>query len=580
VLAILLVNANHVVATDILVEALWPEQAPGRPQTAIQGYVSALRKTLDAGRPFDAIVTEAGGYRIAADASSLDVLHFEALYRTGHECLDRGDLQAAGECLAEALSLFRGAPLADFAYESWALPESARIEELRLACLEDRIEAELALGRHAALVGELEALISQHPLRERIRGQLMSALYRSGRQAEALAAYQAARRTFVEELGIEPSPELRELEAGILRQDPALAVSPAEGRPPTNLPAPPTPLVGRERELDEAAALLLRSDVRLVTITGPGGIGKTRFALELVGRVSRQFADGAFVCELASISDPQLLPSSIAEVRELEAGGQQLDDLVRAIGQRELLLLLDNFEQLVDAAPDVSMLLAACPLLKVVATSRIPLELRAEHRYPLEPLAEQAAVELFVQRADVVAPGFRGDGDVEEICRRVDCLPLAIELAAARVDMYPPDQIVERLEHRLPFLTGGARDAPDRQRTLHATVGWSYGLLSERERRAFARLAAFAGGCTPEAAAKVCDADEGTLRSLLLKSLLRAESGRLLMLETIREYALERLEASGEGEPTRTRHAEWVATIAERADELRTGPEQGRGGGV
>lgn len=279
-LAVLILHADEPVSTDRLTDALWGERPPGTARTALQGYVAKLRRLLEPGRQKrtagEVLVTSPAGYVLRLEEGALDRDRFEALAAQGCEALAAGRAGPAAELLRSALGLWRGPALAEFAYEQWALAEVERLEELRLVCLEERIEAELQLGHHDALVGELEALIAEYPLRERPRAQLMRALYRSGRQAEALEAYQEARRVLVDQLGIDPSPELRELEAAILRQDAALAVPAPPAPPPTNLPAPPTSLVGRKRELEEAASLIRRPDVRLLTLTGPGGTGKTQ----------------------------------------------------------------------------------------------------------------------------------------------------------------------------------------------------------------------------------------------------------------------------------------------------------------
>jgi predicted ATPase/DNA-binding SARP family transcriptional activator len=578
-LALLLLHRNAPLSADRLIDALWGEQPPEKAKGALHVYIGQLRRCLEPGRQRRSagtvLVTMQAGYLLKVGEGALDSERFEALAAKGREHLAAGRIDEAARRLRSALALWRGPALAAFEYEPWARGEGERLEELRLACLEDRIDADLRLGHHTELVGELEALVGQHPLRERMRGQLMLALYRGGRQAEALAVYREARQALVDELGIDPSSELRELEAAILRQDATLAAS----RTPeadTNLPSPPTPLIGRNRELEELRALLLRPEVRLVTVVGAGGIGKTRVALELAKRVSAHFPGGTFLCELAAISDPELMLYSIAHTLGVEPRGPDhvINELSRRSDDREHLLILDNFEHLIEAANDLAGLLAASPRLNVVVTSRVPLELRAEHRYPLVPLTDREAVELFAQRATAVQPGFSSDDNVAEICRRLDYLPLAIELAAARVDAVAADQMLVRLERRLPFLTGGLRDLPVRQRTLHATIAWSYDLLSRVERRAFVYLAVFVGGCTAQAAAEVSDADEETLQSLVRANLLRAESGRFLMLDTVREFAAERLQNSSSGDKVLRRHAEWVTATIERADALLTGPDQ------
>ena len=346
----------------------------------------------------------------------------------------------------------------------------------------------------------------------------------------------------------------------------------------TNLPVPATAFHGRERELAEVVSLLRRSDVRLLTLTGPGGTGKTRLALQAAAEVADDFPDGNWWVPLAALRDPQLVLQTAAQV--IGAPG----DLSDHIGGKVMLALFDNFEQVVDAAGDVGALLAACPNLMLVATSREPLRLSAEQEYPVPPFAPSDGVGFFIARASAARPDFVAGPEAEAICDRLDGLPLALELAAARVRTLSVAQILERLGHRLPLLTEGARDAPDRQRTLSATISWSYELLAPQEQRLFARLAAFRGGCTLPAAERVLEADLGTLESLVEKSLLRARDERFWMLETIREYAAERLDDSDESAQIRRHHAdhhlelaesaqpyvrdEWVSGGGERLDEL------------
>jgi len=326
----------------------------------------------------------------------------------------------------------------------------------------------------------------------------------------------------------------------------------------TNLPVPATPFLGREAELAELVALLARDEVRLVTLTGPGGTGKTRLALQAAADAAEAYPGGIWWVPLAPLRDPALVLDSAA--RAVGASG----DLAEHIGDRRLLLLLDNFEHLVSAADDLAPIMAACPRLTVLVTSREPLHLAGEHEYAVDPLAPSEAVELFLTRAVAAKRDFTADGEVARICERLDHLPLAIELAAARVKVLSPHALLARLEQRLPLLAGGARDLPERQRTLRATIEWSHELLSPDEQRLFGRLAAFRGGWTLEAAEAVAAADLDTLQSLVDKSLVRVrDTGRFWMLETIREFAVERLDASGEADEIRGRHAEYFLAMAE-----------------
>jgi len=328
----------------------------------------------------------------------------------------------------------------------------------------------------------------------------------------------------------------------------------------TKLPVPATSFQGRERELAELIGLLTRDEVRLVTLTGPGGTGKTRLALAAASASAERYPDGVWWVPLATLRDPALvLPAA-----EQSLGASQ--GLAEHIGSKRLLLLFDNFEQVVEAAPEVGALLSACPNLELLATSRERLHIAGEQEYPVPPLAETEAVELYIARARAVRPDFEPDDAVTGICRRLDELPLAIELAAARVSVLSPAQILARLEQRLPLLTSRARDLPERQRTLRGTIAWSHELLTPAEQRLFARLSVFRGGCTVEAAEAVAEADLDILATLVDKSLLRRREERFTMLETIREYAAERLEASGEADALRRRHADEFLTLAEKAE--------------
>ncbi|MEO5704559.1 MAG: adenylate/guanylate cyclase domain-containing protein [Candidatus Limnocylindrales bacterium] len=328
----------------------------------------------------------------------------------------------------------------------------------------------------------------------------------------------------------------------------------------TNLPIPATPFLGRERELAEVVALLSRKDLRVLTLTGPGGTGKSRLALQAAAELSEGYSDGVFWVPLAPLREPELVLETAARA----VGGK--GGLAEQIGDRSMLLLFDNFEHVIEAATDLAGLLAACPNLGMLVTSREPLHVNGEQEYPVPPLLHEEGVDLFVARARAIRPDFQVDGAVSDICRRLDDLPLAIELAAARVKVLSSGQILERLQQRLPLLTGGARDLPERQRTLRATIAWSHDLLNPEEQRLFARLAIFIGGSTLEAAEEVTEADLDTLQSLVDKSLLRHTEERFWMLETIREYAAERLEASGEGEALRLRHAQRFLALAEAAE--------------
>jgi predicted ATPase/DNA-binding SARP family transcriptional activator len=594
-LALLLLHANEVVTRDRLVDELWGEAPPRSAVASLQVYVHGLRQALGAER----IERHGTGYRLELDPAELDLSRFERLVEAGAADLAAGRAAEAAEELRRGLALWTGAPLADLAGEPVHDAEASQLEERRLRAIEIVHDAELALGRHDELVPELERLIAAEPYRERFRIQHALALYRAGRQADALAACRAARELLVEELGIDPSPELRELEGQILRHDPSLAPPEAPvAAAPVRLPTPPTPLVGRRLEVVAVSALLQQEDVRLVTLTGPGGTGKTRLALAAAAELAPELGDGVVFVDLSPVREPELLGASIAQALGLGDGEKPVQEtLVEYFRDRSMLLLLDNLEQLLPDVGLVSELLGAAPRLLVLATSRAPLRLAGEHEYPVPPLAlprdgdafealaANDAVRLFAARARAVDPDFELDETnvwaVARVCERLDGLPLAIELAAARSKLLPPEAMNRRLDQTLDLLVGGAQDLPDRQRTLRATLEWSYGLLDDAERRLLARLAVFSGSWTLEDAEAVCGHDGldvlHTMASLVDESLVRRVRWpegaiRFAMLETIREFATQLLEASGEAEAMRRRHCEdVVARVEEGAAQWHAG---------
>ncbi len=609
-LAILVLNANRVVSVEALRAGIWGEDAPETTTAALQVYLSQLRKLIEPVRgSHSVILSRSPGYLLAVEPDQVDLLRFEAMTAKARKLMTEDRPVEARRLLHDAGALWRGPALADLALEPFAGAEVDRLEALRLAALEDRVDCDLAAGHAHGLVPELEALVAANPLRERLWAHLMVALYRSGRQADALRAYGRARRTLVDEYGIDPGPALRELERAILAQDPALGAPtdlPAVVAPRIRVPAAANPLVGRGAELAELTGRLRDPAVRLLTLVGPGGTGKTRLALEVATSAVDDFPGGVSFVRLAAVTDGALVVAAVAAVLEVrEVPDQPLLDTVRtALGERPVLLVLDNFEQVLDAAPVVASLLEAVPQLRVVVTSRTALRVSGEHEYAVPPLSlpdlerlprpealgRIEAVELFVARARSVRPGFAlDDGNAEavaRICVRIDGLPLAIELAAARLKVLSPGAILQRLGHCLDLLTGGGRDLPDRQRTLRATIDWSFGLLAESEQQLLARLGVFVGSFSLDAAEAVCvggpadpDVIDG-LATLVDNSLVRPAGGvvdlRFRLLETVREYAVERLHESSNEVRTddlRRRHAGHFVHLAEAARPDLDGPD-------
>ena len=577
-LALLLTQANRVVSPDRLSEGLWGDTPPHTAAATIQVYVSQLRKLLephrDPGGAYKILISRSRGYLLRVDSNEFDLYRFEQLKAAGSSALDAGDAEAAADWFQQALGLWRGPALADFVAEAWAVGEAARLNEMRMHALERRIDADLALGRHADLVPELEALVAEHPLRERLRGQLMLAFYRSGRQAEASDVFQRTRETLVEELGMEPGPDLQKLLGQILNQDPQL-------NPPTPRKRAPRPQAGRlpspltrfvDRASDVAALRELTATNRLLTITGPGGTGKTRLALELAAELEPQFVDGALLCELASLADPALIADALVHALGLTHEATDLAAAREYLRERTTLLVLDNCEHLLPAAAESAEdLLAACPELRIISTSRSPLGVIGEAVWRLKPLPEEAAVQLFVERAEAAAPGFRledaNTDAVATICRRLDGVPLALELAAPRLRVVSVDDLAKVvLEPAWQPRSG------DRHASVDAITDWSYRLLDPDEQDLFRRLGLFAGWFEDEDAMAMSPGNAAApvlVGGLVEKSMLIAErpagTNRYRLLETVREFSRARLKESGEHDAARLQHAERMVTVAEQS---------------
>jgi predicted ATPase/DNA-binding SARP family transcriptional activator len=587
-LAMLALRAGRVVPTDQLVEGLWGEDPPPGVRNGLQALASKLRRSLGS---TELVAMHGGGYALELAEESIDVHRYEHLIAGGLAAADAGDPAHAVEVFAEADSLWRGDALADFTYENFAAPAIRRLSELRLATIEQRLEIELAIGRHVSAVVEIEGLVKAHPIREQLRGLLMTALYRSGRQAEALRVFQDGRTMFGEELGLEPGPELRRLESAILAQDPSLdapvAAAPHaghRGERHSTIPESLTPLIGRDEELRELRKLV--AGHRFVTLVGPGGVGKTRLALAVARAEAAVLAHGGCLVELAPVGDPTGVRSAIASALDLPDSSR----VAEMIGDRDLLILLDNCEHVITMAAEVAEdLLRRCPALRIVATSREGLRVGGETVWMVPPLAVGDAARLFVTRAE--AAGVRLDLTddllqvISDVCSRLDGMPLAIELAAARTRAFPIEQIASRLNDRFRLLTGGSRTALPRQQTLRAVVDWSYDLLFDDEQRVFERLSVFPGGCDLPTAEAVCADDTlaaddlgDIIRALVDKSLVVAvrtgDELRFTQLQTLAHYGQEKLAERGDATRIRDAMAAHYAALCGRSAAAFTGEGQ------
>ncbi len=601
-------DAGRMVSVESLSSALWSEGGPSEPAHALQSLASRLRRAL---RGDPALRSAPGSYGLDIPPDAVDALRFERLARQGRRLLRQGEPAAAAVRLREALGLWRGEALADVADAPFAAATVVRLDELRLGAIEDRVEAELQTSHEVShLVAEMEELVAMHPLRERLRRLLMKALHEEDRAAEALTAYEDYRRLLAERLGTDPGRELQETYLAVLRGE--RNQQPLRQAPPRgNLRVPLTSFVGRAEEQLRIVQQL--KEARLLTLVGTGGVGKTRLATTVAAELAEDLAGGVWVTELAPVTQPADVVRAVGAALGLRdvgllnepAAGKRdpVNRLVEALAATEALILMDSCEHLLDpVARLVEDLLGRCPQLRVLATSREPLGVVGEALSPVRPLglpeaddsaaevAECPSVRLFVDRVAAVRPDFRisevNTGIVADICRRLDGLPLAIELAAARLRSMSVEQLAARLDDRFRVLTGGSRTALPRHQTLRAVVAWSWQLLDAPERQLAERLAVFPSAVALETARAVCVGGEVTpdafvdlLAALVDKSLVQLDEGtdaRYRMLDTIREYGLERLAEAGEIARLRDTYVGHFLELAETAERHMRGPEQVR----
>ncbi|WP_371621610.1 winged helix-turn-helix domain-containing protein [Streptomyces sp. NBC_01116] len=618
-LACLLAHQGRAVSADRLIDCLWTTR-PSNPAGVLQNKVWQLRRALEDAEPGgrDLVVSHSPGYQLRAGADAVDADRFRDLMTRSRAT---EDFRVRAALLADALALWRGPAFADFADEEFTRSARDRLEEERLTALEEQAEARLNLGENALVADELGDVVDLHPLRERLRAAHVRALYRAGRQSAALSSYADLREHLAETLGLDPSPELAALHRSILTQDAALTAAPdsAAAGPPTNLPTALTGLIGRAEALGELRELLGAN--RLVTLIGPGGVGKTQLALSTAAQVGAEFPGGVRLVEFGALEPSPSsadrgkgaavtqvavheLLGSVLRVRDDTAsgpgsGGAALSMTIRAaqaLGERPALLVFDNCEHVVGPVAELTdQLLKAAPALRIMATSQIPLGITGEYLQevpPLrgpEPAAEldpesvrrYSAVELFVARATAAAPNFVLTASnveaVVSICRRLDGIPLALEMAATRVRALGVRELAARLDDRFRLLAVGARSAPARQRTLRAVIDWSWELLGDQERVALGRLAVHADGCTLDAAEEICAADDldrtevlDVVARLVDWSLVVMTVGtdgpRYQLLESVTAYCVERLVEKGEFEDLRRRHCDYYTGLAERAE--------------
>ena len=578
VLAMLVSRAGQRVTIEFIAQALYGEDAPERSRRLVQTYVSSLRKVVG-----DVIVKDGTGWCLTVDRGDVDATRFEGIYESALTL----EPEASSEALRDALLMWRGPPYADVDANGLLDGEIARLSELLISVQQARIDADLETGRQADLIGEIEGLLTEHPYQERFRAQHMIALYRAGRQSDALRSYRQLRELLVDELGVEPSAELQDLEQRILEQDDSLsglARPTVDSLAPSlsNLPVPANSLIGREMDVERIRTMLL--DHGLVTLTGVGGCGKTRLAIEVARRELPNHPQGAYFADLTLVSDGDEVAPAVASAVRLDVGGADaLARIADYLADKKALLVLDNCEHVIDACADlVEAVLERGESPRVLATSRELLDVDGEvvHQVPsLETGGDDAAaVDLFEARAMALDPTFVLDdtnrATVAELCEHLDGMPLAIELAAARSAVMSPQELLDRIGDRFRVLSGGRRRGRQRQRTLEATLDWSYGLLEPDEQHLLATLGVFSGPLDTAAAAGVAGLDVHTatdqLESLIAKSLVVPvrEYGvtSFRLLETVRAYALDVLHRSGAMEETRNRHLDhYLSALAATA---------------
>src|ERR1700733_1284970 len=584
----LALEPGRAVPKATLVDWIWGERPPSGAANALQRLVSRLRKAL----PEGLVEGQADGYRLRVDPGAVDAVRFERLISQARN----GEDPRQAALLREALALWRGAAMQDVGLQDSAAFDTAvtRLEQLRLTATEDRFDAEVGPGHGAALVAELTDLVAAHPLRERLVAALMRALVASGRDTEALVAYQRTREALADALGVDPSPELSALHVALLRGE----LGRREESRKTNLRAELTSFVGRDA--DVAVVRELIAEHRLTTLIGPGGAGKTRLATEAARSLLGNLPDGAWLVELAAIgAGGDVAQSALGALGLRDAllgetpNAELTDRLIAAIREREALLILDNCEHVIEsAAAFAGRVLGECRRLRILATSREPLGITGEALWLVEPLAlpdgdassgeieSSPAVRLLRDRASAVRKDLAGDARalaaMARVCRALDGMPLAIELAAARLRTMSINQLANRLDDRFRLLTSGSRTALPRHKTLRAVVDWSWELLTDAERMVLRRLAVFSGGASLEAAERVCAGDEiepeqvlELLTALAEKSLLVTGGGgapRYRMIGTIREYAADRLAEAAESDLARHAHVAYFTELAETAE--------------